>query len=130
LEARAAVFLERSKADLAKLEAARLLCCEVIVTGLENEVIDLHGFNREDALCAFLERERAVLQGLRTGVIAPNRGKFHYFKLICGYGKHSTDTQNEITKNRYFFEQYLSKQRYNFAYWTDRGVFLIRYNAA
>jgi hypothetical protein len=128
LDTRDAVFLARSKADLAKLYAARKHLTEVAVTGLENEVLDLHGYDREDALCAFIEQERRILDGLRTGEIAPNKGKFHYFKLICGFGNHSVNS-DELKKNRYFFEQYLSKQKYNFTYWPEHGVFLIRYNA-
>lgn len=119
-----------SKADTEKLEAARKLCLEVAVSGLENEVIDIHGLNREAALCTFLETEARILEGLRTGKIAANKGKHHYFKLIFGHGNHSNDSRNEVTKLRFFFEQYLSKQRYNFVYWADHGVFLIRYNTA
>ena len=127
LHACEAILLERSQADLEKLKAARKFITEVTATAIENEVIDLHGFDREDALCAFLERERIILDGLKLRTIAANKGNYHYFKLICGFGHRSKD-KDEIKKNRYFFEQYLTSQRYNFAYFDDHGVFLIRYH--
>ena len=127
LHASEAIILDRSQADLEKMKTARKILTEVTATAIENEVIDIHGFDREDALSAFLERERIIIDGLKLGTLAANKGKYHYFKLICGFGHHSKD-QDENKKNRYFFEQYLTNQGYNFAYFDNHGVFLIRYH--
>ena len=123
-----ALFLERSEADMAKLKAARKIFAEVAVAGVENEVIDLHGFDREDALYAFLEREKIILEGLRLKKVAANKKDHHYFTIILGKGKGSK-TPDDKNKNWYFFEKYLNKYRYNFAFFKDHGLFMIRYNA-